>query len=253
MREKYVSTRMRSFLHSSSEKYRRKWQKQNSNAEPPIGHLGILPCTKRQPSRETRSDVAYEFERYPVDIAQGSKSNQSQPTCNTHRKRPAKPICLVSLAPSTETLVSKSDFPNGNLVVVTHVILTIVDGKYKGLSQNLPNMYSNPETSLGPKVPVYVSHGGFPADRAPASFFPFPAQAWIERALAHTADSWGKNTTYGYGSKNRYQSRTLASGNMDQNLRNPSPLILSHCHMGVVFLWSYSPCGRFRQAERRFF
>ena len=32
----------------------------------------------------------------------------------------------------------------------------------------------------------------------------------------------------GCGSKNRYQNGTLVSGNMDQNLRKPSCLILSH-------------------------
>ena len=38
----------------------------------------------------------------------------------------------------------------------------------------------------------------------------------------------------GCGSRNRYQNGTLASGNMDQNLRNPSCLILSHAQ--VVFI-----------------
>ena len=33
------------------------------------------------------------------------------------------------------------------------------------------------------------------------------------------------------GSKNQYQNGTLVSGNMDQNLRNPSCLILSHTHL----------------------
>ena len=41
---------------------------------------------------------------------------------------------------------------------------------------------------------------------------------------------------YGCGSKNRYQNGTLASGNMDHNLRNPSCLILSHTHMDQVFM-----------------
>ena len=36
---------------------------------------------------------------------------------------------------------------------------------------------------------------------------------------------------YGSGSKNRYQNGTLVSGNMDQNLRTPPCLILSHSHM----------------------
>ena len=36
---------------------------------------------------------------------------------------------------------------------------------------------------------------------------------------------------YGCGSKIRYQNGTLVSGNMDQHLRNPSCLILSHTHM----------------------
>ena len=37
---------------------------------------------------------------------------------------------------------------------------------------------------------------------------------------------------YGCGSKNRYQNGTLLSGNMDQNPRNPSCLILSHTLIG---------------------
>ena len=41
---------------------------------------------------------------------------------------------------------------------------------------------------------------------------------------------------YGCGSKNRYQNGTLVSGNMDQNLRSPSCLILSHTHMVCHFL-----------------
>ena len=36
---------------------------------------------------------------------------------------------------------------------------------------------------------------------------------------------------HGSGSKNRYQNGTLARGNMDQNLRNPPCLILSHTHI----------------------
>ena len=40
-----------------------------------------------------------------------------------------------------------------------------------------------------------------------------------------------KHKPNGCGSKNRYQNGTLVSGNMDQNLRNPSCLILSHIQM----------------------
>ena len=73
----------------------------------------------------------------------------------------------------------------------------------------------------------------------------------------------------GYGSKNRYQNGTVVSGNIDQNLRNPSSLILSHCQMpasmgrwkhwlpdpkragwtsGLPFLWApaRSPAQRLR-------
>ena len=39
-----------------------------------------------------------------------------------------------------------------------------------------------------------------------------------------------KRHIHGCGSKNRYQNGILASGNMDQNLRNPFCLILSHTH-----------------------
>ena len=38
---------------------------------------------------------------------------------------------------------------------------------------------------------------------------------------------------HGCGSKNWYQNGTLVSGNMDQNLRNPSCLILSHTHIYI--------------------
>ena len=37
--------------------------------------------------------------------------------------------------------------------------------------------------------------------------------------------------SYGCGSKNRYPNGTLVGGHMDQNLRNPSCLILSHIHI----------------------
>ena len=40
------------------------------------------------------------------------------------------------------------------------------------------------------------------------------------------------STRNGCGSKNRYQNGTLVSGNMDQHLRNPCCLILSHTQMG---------------------
>ena len=40
-----------------------------------------------------------------------------------------------------------------------------------------------------------------------------------------------KASINGCGSTNRYQNGTLVSGNMDQNLRNPSWSILSHAHM----------------------
>ena len=41
--------------------------------------------------------------------------------------------------------------------------------------------------------------------------------------------------SFGCGSKNRYQNGTLVSGNMDQNPRNPSCLILSHSHFPLGF------------------
>ena len=41
------------------------------------------------------------------------------------------------------------------------------------------------------------------------------------------------NPPCGCRSKNRYQNETLVSGNMNQNLQNPSWLILSHTHMGL--------------------
>ena len=42
-------------------------------------------------------------------------------------------------------------------------------------------------------------------------------------------------TTHGCGSRNRCQNGTLVSGNMDQNLRNPPCVILSHTHMGEIY------------------
>ena len=42
--------------------------------------------------------------------------------------------------------------------------------------------------------------------------------------------------THGSGSKNRYQNGTLLSGKMDQHLRNPSWLSLSHSHMKLLQL-----------------
>ena len=49
--------------------------------------------------------------------------------------------------------------------------------------------------------------------------------------------------TCGCGSKNRYQNGTLLSGNMDQNPRNPSSLILSHSH--VLEPQPFRPSPRF--------
>ena len=37
--------------------------------------------------------------------------------------------------------------------------------------------------------------------------------------------------------KPEFQNGTLLSGNMDQNLRTPSCLILSHTHLGVALLF----------------
>ena len=39
--------------------------------------------------------------------------------------------------------------------------------------------------------------------------------------------------------KNRCQNGTLVSGNVDQNLRNPSCLILSHSHLNICLLESF--------------
>ena len=44
----------------------------------------------------------------------------------------------------------------------------------------------------------------------------------------------------GCGSKNRCQNGTLVSGNMDQNLRNPSCLFLSHSQAGFTRLTLHS-------------
>ena len=56
------------------------------------------------------------------------------------------------------------------------------------------------------------------------------------KLLARSRDDSGcplKTLLYGRGSKNRYQHGALVSGNMDQNLRNPSCFILSHTHIGL--------------------
>ena len=46
---------------------------------------------------------------------------------------------------------------------------------------------------------------------------------------------------HGCGSKNRYQNETLVSGNMDQNLRNPSCLILSHTQIARLQVQAADP------------
>ena len=51
----------------------------------------------------------------------------------------------------------------------------------------------------------------------------------------------GKKWLLGCGSKNRYQNGTLVTGNMDQNPRNPSSLILSHTHLGIQE--GFDSCG----------
>ena len=51
------------------------------------------------------------------------------------------------------------------------------------------------------------------------------------RLRRSTVNLYLKSFRYGCGSKNRYQNGTLVSGNMDQHLRNPSCLILSHTPM----------------------
>ena len=54
---------------------------------------------------------------------------------------------------------------------------------------------------------------------------------WVLRPGDWAIPSAGYQLPCGCGSKNRYQTGTLASGNMHQNLRNPSSLILSHTHV----------------------
>ena len=56
--------------------------------------------------------------------------------------------------------------------------------------------------------------------------------------------------TCGCGSKNRYQNGTLVSGNMDQNLRNPSCFISSHTHvMQLMHLLSLEGNWNWRAAN----
>ena len=78
-------------------------------------------------------------------------------------------------------------------------------------------------------------------DQAPCRTWPFVRlkRRWIScksgerRALAlrHSGSKYLGCQAYGCGSKNRYQNGTLVSGNMNQNLRDPSFFILSHTHM----------------------
>ena len=51
----------------------------------------------------------------------------------------------------------------------------------------------------------------------------------------------GRISTHGCGSKIRYQNGTLSNGNMDQILRNPSCLILSHTHLSFWLALSPHP------------
>ena len=57
------------------------------------------------------------------------------------------------------------------------------------------------------------------------------------------------------GSRNRYQNGTLVSGNMNQNLRNPSCLILSHTNVfsrgSSSFNVKDNPCSRQRKRPAR--
>ena len=53
---------------------------------------------------------------------------------------------------------------------------------------------------------------------------PSKGQHWGSAMFGHTH-------ACGCGSKNRYLNGTLVSGHIDQNLRNPSCLILSHTHV----------------------
>ena len=76
-------------------------------------------------------------------------------------------------------------------------------------------IYSTPKGVLGFESALWASNSG--------------KQKGLE-VLVWTVHS-GSEYTYGCGSKTRYQNGTLVSGNMDQNLRNPSWLILSHTHM----------------------
>ena len=56
--------------------------------------------------------------------------------------------------------------------------------------------------------------------------------------ISHTSSDRGMSCfQYGCGSKNRYQNGTLVSGNMYQNLRNPS----SHTHMALAYPQAF--CG----------
>ena len=53
-----------------------------------------------------------------------------------------------------------------------------------------------------------------------------PMTAWILSCVSCFGD-----LVVDKKNKKRYQHGTLVSGNMDQNLRNPSCLILSHTHL----------------------
>ena len=68
-----------------------------------------------------------------------------------------------------------------------------------------------------------------------------------------TKDPGAPKKLHGCGSKPRYQNGTLVSGNMDQNLRNPSSFILSHTHMSFkgISAWRKGPSRRAASSRMR--
>ena len=63
---------------------------------------------------------------------------------------------------------------------------------------------------------------------------------------AHLSISLPENGHMAVAQKKRYQHGTLVSENMDQNLRNPPCLMLSHSHIDDCQTKSFSNCGRHR-------
>ena len=94
--------------------------------------------------------------------------------------------------------------------------------------------------SICRQASVAFAHPSLSISLAQCCEFP-PLLQPLARFLGTRAPSCRRLSLYGCGSKNRYQNGTLVSGNMDQNLHNPSCLILTHSHIQSIQYQSSAP------------